>query len=341
MEVSEEPTTTSRTLTAEMAMQIGADMLDLTDTKVRALLSATIAQVISPVTAITRVDALPIEEGVSGAPIHRVGVSYTSTDGSSAYVQLVLKQCSEIERRVLDRLQGPARHVPYAKSCMADEKGGSLVCMQDLGERQRPDSLSAIDPGLQRREAQALADIHASNLRAPDLGWLPAADRTYYRWTIEEQFFRWAWDKATATSAFVDRFAPYLDAVEGTAIHIIDEMVALSADPRWTTLVHTDINPSNVLIFEDEPYFIDWDTARRGPLFLDLPHHLSTREQAEVYRLALEQRGVTIEPDEFGTLYRIAARYTGLRYIWWTLEAWHADPTMDVWVEHYQRMITS
>lgn len=320
-------------------MQLGADMLDLTDPEVTALVSTTISRFISPVTAIAGIDELPIDEGVSGCPIHRVGVSYT-TDESSAYAQLVLKQCSEIERRVLDRLQEPPRHVPYALSSVADEIRGSLVCMQDLGERQRPDSLSPIDPELQRREAEALADIHISNLCATDLAWLPPADRAYYEWAIEQQFFRWAWNRAIANRAFVHRFAPYLDAVEDTATRVIDEMVALSADPRWTTLVHTDINPSNVLIFGDEPFIIDWDTARRGPLFLDLPHHLSTREQAEDYRIAAEQRGLTIEPDEFSTLYRVARRYTGLRYIWWTLEAWHDDAPMDTWVEHYLRMIT-
>ena len=315
-------------------------MLDLTDPEVTALVSTTITRFISPVTAITGVDVLPIDEGVSALPIHRVGVSYTSADGSSAHAQLVLKQCSEIERRVLDRLQRPPRHVPYALSSVADEKGGGLVCMQDLGERQRPDSLSPIDPELQYREAEALADVHVINLCATDLDWLPTADRTYYQWAIEQQFFRWAWNKATTNRPFVDRFAPYLDAVEDAATHVIDEMVTLSADPRWTTLVHTDINPSNVLIFGDEPFIIDWDTARRGPLFLDLPHHLSTREQAEDYRMAAEQRGLTIDPDEFSTHYRVAARYTGLRYIWWTLEAWRDDATMDIWVEHYLRMIT-
>ena len=321
-------------------MQFGADMLDLTDPEVTALVSATITRFISPVAAITGIDVLPIDEGVSGLPIHRVGVSFTSTDGSSAYAQLVLKQCSAIERRVLDRLQDPPRHAPYAVSSGADVKVGGLVCMQDLGERQRPGSLSPIDPELQRREAEALADIHIVNLQAPDIEWLPTADRAYYEWAIEQQFFRWAWDKARANGAFVDRFAPHLGAVEDTAMHVIDEMVTLSADPRWTTLVHTDINPSNVLILGDEPFIIDWDTARRGPLFLDLPHHLSTREQVEDYRLAAEQRGLTIDPDEFSTLYRVAAHYTGLRYIWWTLEAWQDDATLDIWVEHYLRMIT-
>jgi len=116
-------------------------------------------------------------------------------------------------------------------------------------------------------------------------------------------------------------------------------MVALNAEARWATLVHTDINPSNVLILDDEPYLIGWDTARHGSLFLDLPHHLSTRAQAEDYRRALSERGLTITPGDFSDAYRLAARYTGLRHMWWTLEAWRDDPGTDKWVMHYVNMV--
>jgi len=58
-------------------------------------------------------------------------------------------------------------------------------------------------PDLLRCEAEALADIHSANLHATDLGWLPEADREYLDWTIERQFFRWAWEKAVADPAFV------------------------------------------------------------------------------------------------------------------------------------------
>ena len=37
-------------------------------------------------------------------------------------------------------------------------------------------------------------------------------------------------------------------------------------------------------------------------------------------------RGYTIPPDVFAAHYRVAARYIGLRYMWWTLEYWLSDP---------------
>jgi hypothetical protein len=73
------------------------------------------------------------------------------------------------------------------------------------------------------------------------------------------------------------------------------------------------------------PYTIDWGTAYVGSLYLDLPHHLSTLDQAEVYRIAMEQRGYALDPTVFARSYTIAARYTGLRYLWWTLTAWQED----------------
>jgi hypothetical protein len=37
--------------------------------------------------------------------------------------------------------------------------------------------------------------------------------------------------------------------------------------------------------------------------------------------------------------YRVAARYTALRYLWWTLEAWREDRGAAGWVEHYVAML--
>jgi hypothetical protein len=72
-----------------------------------------------------------------------------------------------------------------------------------------------------------------------------------------------------------------------------------------------------------------------GPLYLDLPHHHCTLAQAEHYRCALATRGNAVPSDIFDAHYRVAARYIGLRYMWWTLEYWLSDPTQTAWVEHY------
>lgn len=37
--------------------------------------------------------------------------------------------------------------------------------------------------------------------------------------------------------------------------------------------------------------------------------------------------------------YRVAARYIGLRYMWWTLELWCEDHSETDWVWFYLRLI--
>jgi thiamine kinase-like enzyme len=156
---------------------------------------------------------------------------------------------------------------------------------------------------------------------------------------IERAFFRPAWERAVADRAFRQAFGAAIPAVESAAARIVDEMGAIFEEGDTLTLVHTDINPSNVLVRDGVPFIIDWAVARYGPCYLDVPHHFPTLALAERYRVALGARGVEIESARFAERHHAAARYVGLRYIWWTLDAWRADRSMARWVWHYLRMI--
>jgi hypothetical protein len=305
-----------------------------------ALLQGTIARFVSGIDRITDTKFRVLEPGMSGRSISRVRVRYIDDRGLAQATSLILKQASQRERRVLDRLQAlPNRHVPFNHARPTEGDDAGLLCMQDLGERIRPSSLDPIDPVLEQREADGLADIHLAHFAAPDLDWLPAADEGYFAWTIERQFFRPAWERAKQDPTFVEHFGSVIARVERRADSIVGEMTDLSQESAWRTLVHTDLNPSNVLVWQDHPYVIDWDTAHVGSLFLDLPHHFPTLEQAERYRTALTERGMLIDRATFAGAHTIAARYVGLRYLWWTLAAWHHDPTAEPWVQHYLGMI--
>src|SRR5262245_22874254 len=111
------------------------------------------------------------------------------------------------------------------------------------------------------------------------------------------------------------KLASAIPRVEAAAATIVADMSSLLQDVQAQTLIHADIHPSNVLVQQGTPYFIDWQTARWGPLYLDLPHHHCTLAQAELYRRALAARGYTIPQDTFAARYRVAARYIGLRYM--------------------------
>jgi hypothetical protein len=333
-----------RNLVRQEAVQycINGKSMTFLDPETDRLIAATIERFVSPVSRIERIQALPIKSGITDVEISRALVNYLDEAGNPQQSRFVLKNASLVERRVLDRLQSAINpHVPFNHSLHPDSKGSSWVCMQDLGETYRPNSLESITPGLQKREAEALAGIHLANLGASDLDWLPRADREYFDWAIERHFFRPAWTTALQSPDFVDRFGSYLDIVERAANSIVDGMVTLDAGTSTRTLIHSDINPSNVLVVEDVPYIIDWGTAHVGSLYLDLPHHFSTLEQAETCRLAMAERGLAIDPDTFSRAYRIAARYTALRYIWWALDAWQQDHTIEPWVTHYLEMIVA
>jgi thiamine kinase-like enzyme len=120
----------------------------------------------------------------------------------------------------------------------------------------------------------------------------------------------------------------------------VPDMQALLDDPAAQTVIHADLNPSNVLMDHGQPYFIDWQTAMRGPFYIDLPHHHCTLAQAEHYRQALASHGHVIPRQDFAERYRVAARYIGFRYMWWTLDYWRDDPTQTLWVQHYLDLVT-
>lgn len=118
------------------------------------------------------------------------------------------------------------------------------------------------------------------------------------------------------------------------------EIERLVDDARELSVIHGDINPSNVLITGRMPRFIDWQAARYGPFYLDLPHHLNTPAKAAEYRRFRTMLGTEIQPGQFTAGYKAAARYTGLRYIWWTLDLWQQDSSDALWVRCYLDLIT-
>jgi hypothetical protein len=312
--------------------------------EIRDLLQATIERFVAPRGSITHVESLPIAAGLSGDVLERFEVVARVDDApvSEVTTRLVVKHASLIERRTLAhlQLQEGGGHVPfnYAKDLVSDQP--CLVCMQDLGDQNRPYSLDPITPELQRAEADAWAGIHVANFgRRSDLDWLPLANRAHFDEMIERRFFRPNWERAKTDPAFVARFGDHIDEVEHVAARIVDDMVAIHDEASSLTLVHTDVNPGNVRLLNGKPYVIDWGTARYGSFYIDVPHHFDTVERGLIHHAALARRGTAIAEWDYVDRFRIAARYTGLRYIWWTLDGWQTDRSLDAWVDHYLRMI--
>ena len=305
------------------------------------LLAQTLERFVDPAVQIVQVTASDIEPGMSGASVRRYRISYTS-GGQNGAALLVTKVATRREWDTLRHLIAQQQpNVPFAYALDASNDDHLLVCMQDVGDTSRPTSLEPITDLELEPEATGLASIHAANFKqTATLAWLPRVDRGYLEEMLFQRTWRPAWEQTLSNSAFVETFRSAIPRVEAAAATIVDDMGSLLHDPQAQTLIHADINPSNVLVQEGTPYFIDWQTAMWGPLYLDLPHHHCTLAQAELYRRALAAHGYAIPPDVFAAHYRVAARYIGLRYMWWTLEYWLSDPTQTAWVQHYSGLVT-
>jgi hypothetical protein len=309
--------------------------------EVRSLLQQTVIAFVSPTARVVGAASLPIGAGLSGAAVRRYQLTLVQAEGTLSQVRLVTKETHLRERRVLTRLVGQRQKaIPFSHTLDLTSDGSARIAMQDVGDTRRPTSLEPITSEQLRREAEGLAGIHMANLgRAELLDWLPPIDRIYFAEQVLEGWWRPHWEEAQSEPAFRQEFHDLLGAVEAAAEVMVAEMTSVAGEPECLTLIHTDINPSNVLVHHGQPYYIDWQVAHYGPLYLDLPHHFCTRAQAEHYRRALAALGLEIPRDQFAVRFRAAARCIGFRYLWWTLKDWRPAPRETAWVHHYLRLI--
>jgi aminoglycoside phosphotransferase (APT) family kinase protein len=305
------------------------------------LLQETVTTHVASSTRIASVETVALSPGLSGAAVHRHHITLQDSSGRATQAQLVTKEAWLRERRVLALLTAQRQpNVPFTHTLDLTTEGPALICQQDVGDIRRPTSLEPITDEALQREAQGLAAIHSANMgQASALEWLPRTDRAYFAGYVLDRCWRPHWERMLTDNAFVAAFGAFISLVEAAAEPMAEEMAALAAEEDALTLIHTDINPSNVLVHHDQPFYIDWQVAHYGPLYFDLPHHFCRLQQAEHYRKALAVRGKEIPSAAFEERYRAAALCIGFRYIWWTLELWQTDHRQTAWVMHYIGLI--
>ena len=311
------------------------------DQSVVDLLSRTLQHFVAADASITQMTSVPLSGGMSGSAISRHTIQYAAA-GGSATISLITKDADHHEWRVLRHLQSQRQpNIPFAHAIDNTHGQRLLICLQDVGDQNRPSSLDPITETQLAREAAGLARIHTANFSQPArLDWLPSISPSYIHDMLFVRAWRPAWETAIADARFAAAFRDAIPRVEAAAATIVEDMRALLNEPASQTLIHADLNPSNVLVYDGQPYFIDWQTAMRGPFYIDLPHHHCTLIQAEQYRQALAAHGYAISRQDFAERYRVAARDIGCRYMWWTLEYWLEDQTQTRWVQHYIGLIT-
>jgi aminoglycoside phosphotransferase (APT) family kinase protein len=311
------------------------------DTPVHDLLQHTLQRFVASDASIAQITSIPLHSGMSGSAVARHTIQYATAAGR-ATTSLITKDADRHEWRVLQHLHAQQQpSIPFADTIDTSNDERLLICLQDVGGQNRPTSLDPVSETELAREAAGLAAIHTANFQQHTrLDWLPSMSESYVHDMLFVRAWRPAWEAAVANAHFATTFRDAIPRVEAAAATIMEDMRALLHEPASQTLIHADLNPSNVLISDGQPYFIDWQTAMRGSFYIDLPHHHCTLIQAEHYRQALAAHGHVIAHPDFAERYRIAARYIGFRYMWWTLEYWLADQAQTPWVQHYINLVT-
>lgn len=128
--------------------------------------------------------------------------------------------------------------------------------------------------------------------------------------------------------------------VEDVFGSIINDIDVVLNDESSHTLIHNDLNPGNVLVHNnDDVFFINWEEARYGSFFLDIPLRFQL-DQAIEYREVLASLGIEIPSERFEKLYVLASRYLGIRFMTWSLGSWTSNPNAKEVLQKYLKMAT-
>ena len=282
------------------------------------LFETTIRRHVVPTARVTGFTERPSgKQGYSGATIRIYDVD--AIDNATGFIlPLVTKDVGSVERETLAVLgQQSHPNVPYSCSLDPHDDQPSLLCMQYIEA-----TGSATQSSTSEQAAVGLARIHAANLGQGDkLRWLPRADHAYVNGGFILENWRDTWSLTMQDEEFAAAYGEFTAPLNRAA-----ERFLVSMDELWEagdslTLVHGDLHAGNVLIGGGTPYFIDWEQARYGTLYFDLPNYF-TLEQSLVYRDAFEDLGYTLPPESFIRHYRETARLIGFKYMGFWLERW-------------------
>ncbi|WP_340003697.1 phosphotransferase [Paenibacillus sp. FSL K6-0276] len=287
------------------------------------LVQGTVKKFIDPKAEVLSIESTPINMGIQAVELMRHSVLIKILDETSK-LSLVSKHATRIERQVLTRLYSQKVSAPFSLSYGSEVDERSLICIQDVDYQ--TDYRNINIRLLQKSETNALSHIHISNFgQRKELSWLPEVDSFHIEKMIYE---RWKpqWQAAKGNEQFIDVFGEYIPLVEAVANTIFEDIQYVINDENSRTLIHNDLNPGNVLVQNNtDVIFIDWEEARYGSLFLDIPLRCGTSEQIEEYRGLLAAKSIEFPDVHFNQMYAIASRYLGLRYMSWNLGAWTSN----------------
>jgi hypothetical protein len=310
------------------------------------LIKDTVYCFVSPESEVLSIESTPMQPGSQSVELmrnkvrlqHKSGI--TEDPDRAEEVSLITKQATFVERSALSRLFSQAANVPFSLTGQPLYEGRSLLCIEDVDCRTDYSKLDIA--ALQSKEMRALAYIHYANLGCKcDLPWLPQVDEAYLAKGINE-WWRPSWERAKDNPVFAETFGTEIvTKIEDIASRIVEDMAPVIQDASTYTMIHNDLNPGNVLVHNNEEvYFIDWEEARYGSLFMDIPMRCGSLQQAEDYRRYLSLFGCDIPEQQFARLFPVASRYLGLRFMCWNLGVWQENEQARNGLIKYMEMVT-
>src|SRR5438046_3103645 len=111
----------------------------MSDSALEPLLQETVARHVAARGRVVSVRSQTIGRASSGGDVQRHEVGYRAEDGREDIVSLVTKSAALVERKAWQLLnrQGQAA-VPFSHALDYVDPGPGLLCMDDVGETQRP-----------------------------------------------------------------------------------------------------------------------------------------------------------------------------------------------------------
>ena len=258
------------------------------------------------------------EQGASGSRIRYYLATSAGEHGQQHEDRIVVKDATQMERRVVQLLAGQGCAVPPSWIPDADDAERAPVYMPftdprpplDLGHPQSPFTESV---------AAGLAGIHAANRGRPPV-WLPRVDGDVLG-RLWLHAGREQWQANLAQPDFAQEFGAYTDRLDLAMQRFLAVLKELAAEGSSHTLLNVDLIPDHIRVWRGAACFIDWQQSAYGSLYLDLPNHFLV-ETVLLYRDALDRHGCTIPVMEFLERCHAVSPYMGLRYLGYSLWRW-------------------
>ena len=283
------------------------------------LLLETIRACLSPGAEITCVSEKPVNDrGYSGAQMRLFDIDYATRSGRMASVSLMTKKTTLQERRASTLLyEQKHQHVPFCHTLDLVSEGEALLCQQFIQNEGNASAAPAI-----REAAKGLALIHHANMGHNELRtWLPPANRAYFESGYVLGSWRDSWAGALTDPEFEREFGKYSENLKAAAGRFLADMESLWNEGASLTLIHADLHADNIVVWNGQPYFVDWGQARYGSFYLDLPNYFPPAASS-VYHEVLTRLDYEIPLSEFFERYREAGRYVGFKYMGFWLARW-------------------